>query len=212
MASGGLFTQSDLVTIGRAALVAEQLTVDYFDLPGDEWRRNRYGVFTRKVAGDFLYVDDVFAHLIRFKTVKSRSKDEQGKEESLGILLQDPNILRALLRSRMHDLWTLALFVLTHELVHIVRFRTFQVDLFTPETDRQGEEDLVHEITGEILSGVANMDSLLQMYEAGKPRTTPVLKISSGRNINADLRISVPEVRPRIRAMAEDHRSINRPM
>jgi hypothetical protein len=162
-------------------------------------------VFTRKVAGDALYVDDVFAHLILFKTATSRSIDEKGEKESLGILLQDPNILRALLRSRSHDLWTLALFVLTHELVHIVRFRSFQVDLFTPETERQGEEDLVHEITGEILSGVASIDSLLEMYESGRPRKTPVLNIPSRRNIHADLRISVPELRPRIRAMAENH-------
>jgi len=205
MASEGFFTPSDLVTIGRAALLAEQLTTDYFGLPGDEWKRNRYGVFTRKVAGDALYVDDVFAHLILFKTATSRSIDEKGEKESLGILLQDPNILRALLRSRSHDLWTLALFVLTHELVHIVRFRSFQVDLFTPETERQGEEDLVHEITGEILSGVASIDSLLEMYESGRPRKTPVFNIPSRRNIHADLRISVPELRPRIRAMAENH-------
>ena len=73
------------------------------------------------------------------------------------------------------------------------------------EREREGEEKLVHEITGEILSGVANMDPLLEMYEPGKARTTPVLKIPSGRIVDADLRISVPEMRTRIRGMAEDN-------
>lgn len=205
MVTGGLFTQTDLVTISRAALLAEQLTVDHFDLPGDEWKRNRYGVFTRKEAGDSFYVDDVFAHLVRFRAAKPWKKDEGEEKEGLGILLQDPTILRALLRSRMYDLWTLGLFVLTHELVHIVRFRKYQVDMFAPEREREGEEKLVHEITGEILSGVANMDPLLEMYEPGKARTTPVLKIPSGRIVDADLRISVPEMRTRIRGMAEDN-------
>jgi hypothetical protein len=206
MVAGGLFTRSDLVTISRAACLAEQLTVEYFSLPGDEWRRNRYGVFTRKEAGDHLFIDDVFAHLVRFKPTKAvRKQAAGGEEESFGIVLQDPNILRAVLRSWAHDLWTLLLFVLTHELVHIVRFRRCQADLFAPEAERQSEEDLVHAITGEILTGVDNMDSLLQAYDPRTRRTNPVQNLLSGRSLDADLRVSMPSVRPQIRGMAENH-------
>ena len=89
-------------------------------------------------------------------------RDEYLKEAQKSI--QDPNILRALLRSYEHDLWTLGLFVLTHELIHIVRFRRFGVDFFATTRERDREEDLVHGITREVLAGVTNTDYVLGLY------------------------------------------------
>lgn len=158
------FTASDRVTIGKAASLAERLTVGYFDLAEDEWKRNPYGIFTRRDVDSALYESDVFANVIRFRggRIGLGSGESQAR---YGVLLQDPNILLALLRSPRNDLWTLGLFVLTHELVHIVRFRKCDVDFFANVDDRDQEEKLVQGVTREILSGVTNTDHVLDLYD-----------------------------------------------
>jgi hypothetical protein len=166
MVSTGLFTTSDLTTIGKAAVLAERLTQSYFNLAPHEWKENPYTIFTHKQVGKALYEQDVFAHVVRYETTAGRSKKGRpGEKESYGVVLQDPNILLALLRSAMHDLWTLGLFILTHELTHIVRFKKYHVDFFAPVEDRDREEKLVHGITQEILAGTMNTDYVLSLYE-----------------------------------------------
>jgi hypothetical protein len=160
----GIFTASDLTVIDRATPVAEGLTQRYFDLADKEWKSDPYALFTLgQVAGD-LYEEGVFASVVRYNRRARRSHDRD-RSGNFGIVLQDPNILRALFRSHRHDLWTMALFVLTHELVHIVRFRRFGVDFSTTDQSRLEEERIVHGITRDILSGVANTDFILALYE-----------------------------------------------
>ena len=164
----GFFTESDRSIVSRAARLAEGLVVRYFNLSSDEWVKNPYSLLTWKEASNCLRNDNVLAQTVRFGSRK-RDKLQQAENKSnyYGILLQDPAILRALLRPQRHDLWTLGLFVLTHELVHIVRFRKFEVDFFGSHDEQKKEEELVHGITREMLGGVENMDHLFSLYESG---------------------------------------------
>jgi len=174
MVAAGLFTRSDLATLGKAASVAELLTQKYFNLDENEWKRNPYAVFTRKHVTRNLYEDAVFASVIRFGGRPGRGKIEP-KIDNYGIVLQDPNILLALLRSTEHDLWSLGLSVLTHELIHIVRFRRFGADFFACSAERDNEEKLVYRITREMLSGMSPLGGLPDLYQdnAGLHRGNP---------------------------------------
>ena len=163
MGAAGLFTESDLMIICRAASLAERLTERHFDLDKDHWKSEPYKIFTLKQVSRGLYEPGVFANVIRYKT-RTNQPTKPAQAERYGIVLQDPNILRALLRQSRHDLWTISLFVLTHELIHVVRFKKFNVDFFAETSVRQMEESLVQSITGEILSGVTNTDQLLALY------------------------------------------------
>lgn len=165
MDSAGLFTNSDLVTIRRAALLAQRLTEKYFGLDESHWKLNPYQILTRKQVGKWFYEPDAFASVVRYRTAGDTATRSLPKEQGYGIVLQDPNILRALLRSSRHDLWTFGLFILTHELVHVVRFTKFDVDFWAGWDKRRTEENLVKEITGQMLSGVTNTDYLLSLYE-----------------------------------------------
>lgn len=163
MTGRGLFTSSDLATVTRAAVLAEKLTTDHFSLSDDEWDRNPYAVLTRKEVRDSFYQEDVFAHVVR-RAPEQADGSKKGLREDFAIVLQDPAILRALLRSTSRDLWTLALFILTHELIHIVRFRKFGVDFFASSKERDEEEKVVYGVTEKILSGVSNTNELIQLY------------------------------------------------
>lgn len=189
MFSAGLFTQSDFRTITKAAALAETLTQRFFSLPVDGWKREPYAIFTRKEVSRKLHEQDAFAQVIRYAKGPVCPHRTPHKER-YGVVLQDPNILMALLRSSNHDLWTLMLFVLTHELVHIVRFSRYNVDFFAPVADRDNEERLVHDMTREILSGVDNTDNLITLYEKmyGLARQESIFKpISTGGALDAHL-------------------------
>ena len=164
----GLFTESDRSIVDRAARLAEGLVLRYFNLASDDWVKNPYSLITWKEASSCLRDTNVFAQTVRFGSQKrGKLQHPEHKPNYYGILLQDPAILRALLRPQRHDLWTLGLFVLTHELVHIVRFRKFEIDFCGPQNEREKEEELVHDVTREMLSGVENMDNLFSLYESG---------------------------------------------
>lgn len=139
MSVSGLFTRSDLETISRAARLAENLTCDYFDLPADEWKTNPYRMLTIKHVSRDFHIDQVFAHVVRIQSASNASIASNAKD-MYGVVLQDPYILRELFRSESYELWTLVLYVLTHELTHIVRFKKFDVDFFGGSAGRQDEE------------------------------------------------------------------------
>ena len=160
----GQFTVYDLNTIDRAVVLAERLASDYFGLASDEWTRNPYGVLTRKEIDPSLYEEGVFAQVIRYERAESpKAKQERRAKRDFGIILQDPHILRALLRANLQDLWTLALYIMTHELIHIVRFRRRQAEFFSSVAEREKEERVVHGITQEILADIP-MEFFLSPY------------------------------------------------
>ncbi len=165
MDSVGVFTKSDLVTIGRAASLAERLTVRHFGLTESHWKSQSVQVFTKKQIGRWFYEPDAFASVVRCRGGVGALPVSPPRDQNFGIVLQDPNILRALLRSSRHDLWTFGLFILTHELVHVVRFTKFGVDFWAESDKRHAEEKLVNEITRRMLSGVTNTDYILSLYE-----------------------------------------------
>lgn len=165
MGSPGSFTRSDRLVIQRAALLAERLTQDYFGLADDAWTRNPYGIFTIQEVDMSASCPIAFANVVRFEFPSGATDRHSGKGR-YGVVLHDPNILLALLRSSCHDLWTLGLFVLTHELTHIVRFRHYDVDFFAAGRDRDNEEATVGAMTREMLAGVTNTDYILDLYES----------------------------------------------
>jgi len=168
MVTAGNFTTADRATIGRAALVAEHLTQRYFGLACDEWKAYPYRIFTSGKLDRSFIEPGVLAQTVRLQR-QERARENIDARDPYGIVLVEPNILLSLLRSEQHDLWTLGLFILTHELTHIIRFRRFKVDFFAPRSEQEREERLVQGITREILTGAVNTDYLIRMYETRQP-------------------------------------------
>ena len=87
------------------------------------------------------------------------------------IFLQDNQILKAIQRDRKVKLLPLLAYIITHELVHIVRFCKFQVMFETQQKEKRiREEEIVHETTNEILSGLSlpNLPYILGSYKPDK--------------------------------------------
>ena len=147
------FNENHLSVVGDALDIAEDMTSNYFKLSLLHWRRNRFDIKTLSSLFGEKVNDNVFALL------KKYSSDGKAEIEALNkrgefylIYLQDHHILQALQRDNNIKLLPFLAYILTHELVHIVRFCKFQVRFDTQEeNNRIEEEKIVNHTTFEIL-------------------------------------------------------------
>lgn len=162
------FNKEQLGIVSEALDIAEDMTSNYYRLSVAQWKRHPFDLKTlAQLFGEDIR-DNAFALLKKYK------KSELGEAEPIPkgrefylIYLQDHHIIHALKRDRELELLPLLAYVLTHELVHIVRFCTFKERFdVTEETRRSEEEQVVHQTTYEILKGLSlpNLSHILSYY------------------------------------------------
>ncbi len=151
------FNQKQLGILGDAADIAEDLTSNHFKLSASQWKRHPFDI--RLLTG--LFGKDVknnaFAVLKKYvKPGIEKTEPIFKRRDYYIIYLQENKILKAIERDQELKLLSLLAYVLTHELVHIVRFCNFQAIFDTEETEtRIKEEKIVHQITQNILKNVS---------------------------------------------------------
>jgi hypothetical protein len=161
------FTDEDLSLLAQCCERAEELTGDFFRLASFGPRRYLYQVATESDLSAAEQAPSAFAQLCRYEALHP----EPGQRRRVGrfyrVCLQDGNILGAARRAASgFDLDSLLLYVMTHELIHVVRFEQFQHPFATDPGGRAEEESVVHGITYELLDGRddAPMARLLEYY------------------------------------------------
>jgi len=147
------FDAGELGTVESAVGAAEQLTGRFYCIPGREWQCLPYDVTT--AASDQPLRDWAFADVVRvlpFSAVPATPARRYRFPEHYRIRLRDDVILSAVEeQNREIDLFSLLLWVLTHELVHVVRFGSGLAPFDAALDARRGEERRVHEITERVL-------------------------------------------------------------
>ena len=154
MAEERQFGPDDLRQVQQALALAEELTGRFYCIPGREWPRYPYDVRTR---ADGPGPDPpAFADVIRVVT-EPRRGNGPFYPERFRIRLRDDTILAAVHdREDGVELAPLLLYVLTHELVHVIRFGGEFAPFEAPLEQRLREEDKVHAITSRILEPVTD--------------------------------------------------------
>jgi hypothetical protein len=92
--------------------------------------------------------------VIRYEGRKQNADLNSEAFDFYKICLQDLAILEALDRSPSLRLFPFTLYIITHELIHIVRFTKFLQSFVATENERHAEEVRVHDKTHEILKPV----------------------------------------------------------
>ncbi|MBW2095375.1 MAG: hypothetical protein JRI80_10850 [Deltaproteobacteria bacterium] len=159
------FRESDLATLSEALHVAEDKTSDFFKSSHDLWKRNQYDVKTIKSLAS----DDMSSYalaVLRRGARKGPSSWESKEKNFYFICLQDHRILKAVQRDRELALLPFLTYILTHELVHIVRFGSFLQRYEVSGANKEREEQIVHGITFDILKDLSlrKMDYVLDAY------------------------------------------------
>ena len=162
------FSQEQILTVGDAAAMAEELVSNAYKMSASQWLRHRYDVKTLVDLSENEVVSGPFAQIIRYKGQKSQTSLGSSSYDFYKICLMDHTILAAFEPKPGLRLFPFALYILCHELVHIVRFARFLQNFEASSEERMVEEQRVHKKTSEILKSVRvpGIDALLSFYKA----------------------------------------------
>jgi hypothetical protein len=149
--------------VSQAVEIAEDVTANYFKLSTAQWRHVRYDIRTLAELDTDEVIDHAFAQIIRYS--RKRNHGERWYDY-FKICLQDHNIISAAERDQGLQLLPLTLYVVTHELVHVVRFCKFLQSFDAVNSERRQEEMRVHEITHKALENVKlpHLEYVLKTY------------------------------------------------
>ena len=153
---------------------AEKLAGHYFRMTTDRMRLHRYDVKTLAYLEDHEVRDGAFAHLCKYHYKKEENKSDLGGFHFYSICLQDNRILDAIDRGHSFiKLTPLMLYIAAHELVHIVRFETGEIEFDAPLEEKEQEEEKVHMITKDMLQSTMSpelkivLDCFSSRYKIG---------------------------------------------
>jgi hypothetical protein len=161
------FNRNDIFKVSEALDVAEDVTGNYYKFSLKQWNRHKYDVKT----SNSLRKQEISKHAFALLNKGIMNSDEYDswskKQDFYFICLQDRPILEALNRDKELELLPLLIYILTHELVHIVRFCNFFQRFEVTGRKREREEGIVHRISYEILRDlmVPRLGYVLDVYK-----------------------------------------------
>lgn len=160
------FQQDQIPTINRAVSMAEELVSNHYKMSASQWLRPKYDIRTLTELSPAEIVDGPFAQIIRYEGQRKGSPLGSGAYDFYKICLQDHAILTVIEENRGLTLLPFCLYIIAHELVHIVRFSKFLQNFAASPTEKVAEEHRVHEITHQILAGLRleGMDQVITYY------------------------------------------------
>lgn len=161
------FTEDQIGTVDQATSMAEELVSETYKVSASQWAKSPYDVKTLRGLSDHEVTRGHFAQLFRYRGQKPSNTLSSGCFDFYKICLQDHEVLRALSTRPGLRLFPLALYILCHELTHVVRFTRFLQSFDASEREREEEEARVHAITREILAplGIPGMGAVCSRYE-----------------------------------------------
>ncbi len=148
----------------RALEDAEARTSGYYCIPPFQWQKLHYDLLTRKDREWQPLPEGMLARTQRCELSTSR---HSRPSDFFRIELNDPGILLAAYRERLReDLYPLLLYILTHEMVHLVRLSSILTDTEQLMLPRESEETRVSQIARCILLNcpMPGLDTVLQRF------------------------------------------------
>jgi hypothetical protein len=161
------FSPGQIKTVNEAVAISEEVVCNFYKMSTNQWLRHRYDIKTLDDLANGEIIHGPFAQIVRYRGRPKYSTLGSSTYDFYKICIQDHAILEALDRSPFLKLFPFALYIMTHELVHIVRFSKFLTGFDASSAEKLKEEAKVHEKTHEILSPlqVPGMENAFKFYE-----------------------------------------------
>lgn len=139
-------------------------------MSSSEWLKGKYEIKTAKDLKEHEFVNGPFAQVIKYKGKRKDMLLSSYTYNFYTVCLQDKIILETVRKNTKLLLYPFLVYILIHELVHIVRFLKFQqlYEISTEEDVTVSEERRVHAITWDILSSVSIdcIEEVLEYYKS----------------------------------------------
>ena len=160
------FQEQELGVVNEAVALAEELTSNAFKMSFAEWKSRRYDIKTLADLSPNEVVDGAFAQIIRYVGRKAETSLGSSKYDFYKICIQDHNIVPALNEFPGLHLFPFVVYIVTHELIHVIRFTKFLQAFDASPQEKMEEETRVHEKTRAILepTPVGGMEAVFEFY------------------------------------------------
>jgi hypothetical protein len=140
--------------VNRATCEAEESTSRYYCIPPHRWQSLHYDLLTRE---DYDWQPLPLWALARLQRCRWEHPARSGGHDFYRIQLNDPGIISAARREKIEsNLFSFLVYILTHEMVHLVRLSTILNSADDPPENSE-EEDRVHRISRQILSSADHL-------------------------------------------------------
>ncbi len=157
------FDSQQMALVNQAVGVAEELVSNFYKFSNSQMRQLNYDIKTASQLAPHEIVEAHFAQIVRYHAQKRGSLLETDAADFFLICLQDHAILAAVERFNGLRLYPFMIYIVCHELIHVVRFRRFLQHFHVPSEERQIEEIRVHQQTREMLKK-ANIDGMEAVF------------------------------------------------
>ena len=171
------FDAHQLQTAYQSVTMSEELVSNYYKMSANQWLRPKYDVKTLSDLSESEIIDGPFAQIIRYEGQRPGSSLGSESYDLYKICLQDHTILQAIEQNLVLSLLPFSLYIISHELIHIVRFSRFLQNFNASADEKMIEERRVHQITHEILS-LIKLSGLSQTLEYFKQWRQPMESLS----------------------------------
>jgi hypothetical protein len=160
------FPRIHIQTINNATAMAEEVVSNHFKMSASEWLRPKYDVKTLIDLEPAEIVHGPFAQIIRYEGRQDDTELGSRAYDFYKICLQDHSILAVLEQHKGLSLFPFALYIVTHELIHIIRFSRFLQNFDASPEEKMLEEQRVHTWTHDILKplNIEGLEGVLSFY------------------------------------------------
>jgi hypothetical protein len=161
------FSKDEIGIVNNVVSMAEELVSNHYKMSASEWLRPKYDVKTLVDLAPEEIVHGPFAQIVRYEGHRRDTPLGSGVFDYYKICLQDHAIHSTLKKMAKMKLFPFCLYIITHELIHIVRFSKFLQSFDASPGEKLSEEKRVHENTHQILHPiqVSGMVAVLDFYQ-----------------------------------------------
>lgn len=160
------FNASQIAIVNHSVAIAEELVSNHYKMSASEWLHPKYDVRTLIDLSPEEVVNGPFAQVIRYVGFRKKTSLGSGAYDFYKICLQDHAILKTLKDTPKLKLLPFCLYIVTHELIHIVRFSKFLQNFDASPEEKLKEESRVHDGTHLILHclNIPGLNHVLDFY------------------------------------------------
>lgn len=148
------FSSEELGVLDDVLPVAEESVAGFYKMSMSQWARLRFDVRTDADLSGAERVAGPYAQVVRYEGVPWHRSTAAAGFTHYRVCLQDPAILAAIRSNRSFFLSGFLLYILVHELVHIVRFSKHLQGFEVSAAERAEEEVRVCAVSEAIVSKI----------------------------------------------------------
>jgi hypothetical protein len=166
MATSVLFDKKQRFWVGEALETSEGLAGRFFKVDLGDYERFPFDLQTLAHLREAEKTRQALAQVCKYEYEKGEISQKVTKKSFYRICLQDDRILKAASEDAAFILKPLLLYIVAHELIHVIRFSIDPGKFHLSPKEREDEEKSVHRMTYQLLKTLNDpkTDILLERY------------------------------------------------